>query len=62
MVLYRNEPIAGFFVSRILSLHSYVRIRFILTLLLITNFIVWSWALEEHPETRIQHVVCITYI
>ena len=27
-------------------------IRFILvvTLLLITNFIVWSWALEKHPE------------
>jgi len=37
-----------------LSLHSYVRIRFILivTLLLITNFIVWSWALDEHPEIQ----------
>ncbi len=33
-------------------------IRFILvvTLLLITNFIVWSWALEKHPEPEIQPV------
>jgi hypothetical protein len=31
-----------------------VRIRFILTLLLITNFVVWSWALEKHPEPEIQ--------
>jgi len=31
-------------------------IRFILIvlILLITNFIVWSWALEKHPE--FQHV------
>jgi hypothetical protein len=29
-----------------------VRIRFIddILLLIITNFIVWSWALEKHPE------------
>jgi len=35
-----------------------VRIRFILvvTLLLITNFVVWNWALEEHPEPEIQPV------
>ena len=25
-------------------------------LLLITNFVVWSWALEKHPEPEIQHV------
>jgi len=35
-----------------------VSIQFILvvTLLLITNFIVWSWALEKHPEPEIQPV------
>jgi hypothetical protein len=33
-----------------------VRIRFILTLLLLTNFVVWSWALEKHPKPEIQHV------
>jgi hypothetical protein len=35
-----------------------VRIRFILIvlILLITNFIVWSWALEKHPEPEIQPV------
>jgi len=37
-----------------LSLHSYVRIRYIdeVLLLIIANFM--SWALEKHPE--IQHV------
>jgi len=31
-----------------------VRIRYIddILLLIITNFIVWSWALEEHPEIQ----------
>jgi len=35
-----------------------VSIRFILvvTLLLITNFIVWSWVLEKHLKPEIQHV------
>ena len=35
-----------------------MRIRFILvvTLLLITNFIGWSWALEKHPEPEFQPV------
>ena len=44
----------GFFVSLHLSLHSTMSIRFILvvTLLLITNFIVWSWAIEKHPEIQ----------
>jgi len=34
-----------------------VRIRYILIvlILLITNFVVWSWALEEHPKPEIQH-------
>jgi len=29
-----------------------VRIRYIddILLLIITNFVVWSWALEKHPE------------
>jgi len=42
--------------SRYLSLHSYVRIRYIDDdlLLIIANFM--SWALEEHPEPEIQHV------
>jgi len=33
-----------------------VRIRYIddILLLIIANFVVWSWALEKHPE--IQHV------
>jgi len=33
-----------------------VRIRYIedILLLLITNFIVWSWALEERPKPEIQ--------
>jgi len=32
-----------------------VRIRFILIvlILLLTNFVVWSWALEEHPKPEI---------
>jgi len=35
-----------------------VRIRYIgdILLLIITNFVVWSWALEKHPEPEIQHV------
>jgi len=35
-----------------------VRIRFLIVvlILLIANFVVWSWALEEHPEPEIQHV------
>jgi hypothetical protein len=43
---------SGVFVSRYLFLHSYVRIRFIpiVLMLLLTNFVVWSWALEKHPE------------
>jgi len=41
--------------SRYLFLHLYVRIRYIddILQLILTNFVVWSWALEEHPE--IQH-------
>jgi len=51
---YTKEAAVEFFVLPHLFLHSYVRIRFILivTLLLITNFIVWSWALDEHPEIQ----------
>jgi len=46
----------GFLFTRYLFLHSYVRIRYRDDdlLLIITNFVVWSWALEKHPE--IQHV------
>jgi len=35
-----------------------MNIRFILIvlILLIANFVVWSWALEKHPEPEIQHV------
>jgi len=35
-----------------------VRIRYKdeVLLLIITNFVVWSWALEEHPEPEIQHI------
>ena len=35
-----------------------MRIRYIgdILLLIITNFVVWSWALEKHPEPEIQHV------
>ena len=64
MVLYRNEPIAGFFVSPTFyckkSFHSYVRIRFILIvlILLLTNFVVWSWALEKHPEQEEANYGC----
>ena len=56
--LSKSLAVAGFFVSPHLSLHSTMRIRFILvvTLLLITNFIVWSWALEKHPEPEFQPV------
>ena len=54
-ILIPSSPATtGFFVSLHLSLHSTMSIRFILvvTLLLITNFIVWSWALEKHPEIQ----------
>jgi len=27
-----------------------IQFIFVVTLLLITNFVVWSWALEERPE------------
>jgi len=56
--LSKNPAVAGFFVSPHLFLYSTVTIRLILvvTLLLITNFIVWSWALEKHPEPEIQPV------
>ena len=52
-ILIPSSPaLAGFFVSPHLYLHSSVRIRFILvvTILFITNFVVWSWALEKHPK------------
>jgi len=57
--LSKSPAVAGFFVSPYLSLHSTVRIRFIVVviLLLITNFVVWSWALEKHPEPEIQTVI-----
>jgi len=52
----KNPAAAGFFVSPYLFLHSSVRIRFILVVifLFITNLVVWSWALEKHPELEIQ--------
>ena len=51
-----EKQAAGVFVSPHLFLYSIVTIRLILvvTLLLITNFIVWSWALEKHPKPEIQ--------
>ncbi|SVC57224.1 uncharacterized protein METZ01_LOCUS310078, partial [marine metagenome] len=35
-----------------------VSIRYIdnILLLITTNFVVWSWALEKHPEPEIQQV------
>ena len=35
-----------------------MRIRYIdeVLLLIIANFVVWSWALDEHPKPEIQHV------
>jgi len=52
----KNPAAAGFFVSPYLFLHSSVRIRFILVVifLFITNLVVWSWALEKHPELEFQ--------
>jgi len=37
-----------------------VRIRYIddVLLLIITNFVVWSWALEKHPEPETNPVYC----
>jgi hypothetical protein len=37
-----------------------VRIRFILIvlILLLTNFVVWSWALEKHPEQEEANYGC----
>ena len=56
--LNQAPPVAVFFVSLHLFLHSTVSIRFILVVifLFITNFVVWSWALEKHPEPEIQPV------
>ncbi len=36
-----------------------MRIRYIddVLLLIITNFVVWSWALDEHPKPEIQSAI-----
>ncbi len=50
-----------FLFSRYLFLHSYVRIRYIddVSVLIIANFVVWSWVLEEHPKLKTNPIIII---